>query len=204
MNKLSKEKRDKLILTIIAVVGALGVLYTFVLGTQQDQLAAYRLQIASVKDKVSKAERLVKSDQIVAKNLEESKQALASRTRDMAPQAQAHYWFLKLLDEQRKKQGLSSSFLADITPPEFVPVGLLPKFPFRAASFSVRLNGRFAEIGRFIADLENAYPYFRLQLVRMAPAGNFTGASGSSGGGENPEMLMVEVRVVTLLKPGTT
>lgn len=204
MTKLSKEKRDKLILAIIGVVGALGVLYTFVLGSQQDQLAAYRLQILSIKDKVSKAERLAKSEAIVEKNLEESKQALALRTRDMSQQAQAHYWFLKLLDEQRRKQGLSSSFIADITQPEFQEVGLLPQFPFRAASFGVRVNGHFTDVGKFIADLENNFPYFRVQLVRMSPAGTFTGATSGPGGEDNREKLLTELRVITLLKPGTT
>lgn len=203
MSRLSKEKRDKLILTMIGVAGALGVLYTFVLGSQQDQLAAYQLQILSVKAKVSKAESLVKSEQAVARNLDQSQQALALRTRDMAVQAQAHYWFLKLLDEQRKKQALNSSFIADITKPEFIEVGLLPKFPFRAASFGVRLNGHFNEIGRFIADLENSYPYFRVQLVRMGPTGNTTAIS-STRASDEAEKLMVEMRVITLLKPGTT
>jgi hypothetical protein len=196
MTKLSKEKRDKLILAIVGVLGALGVLHTFVLGSQQDQLAAYRLQILSIKDKVGKAERLVKSEELVARNLEESRQALAARTSDMSQQAQAHYRFLKLLDEQRRKQGLPSSFITEITPPEFQDVGLLPQFPFRAASFGVRVSGHFAEIGRFIADLENNFPYFRVQLVRMAPAGALSGSAA--------EALLTELRVVTLLNPGTT
>ena len=205
MNKLSKEKRDKLILTILAVIGVLGVLYTFVLGAQQDALYTLQTQIASASDKVSKAERLVKSAEIVEANLAESKAALEQRMEDMAPQGQYYYWFLKLLDEFRKSQNLNTGFIVDITQPEFIEVGLIPKFPFRAASFGVRLHGGFQEVGKFIADLENSYPYFRVQNPRAA-----TQAAGLGQPLQALERtsasdkLIVELRVITLIKPGTT
>lgn len=204
MTKLSKDKRDKLVLTVLAVIGVLGILYTFVLGAQKDQLAALQTQIFGVKDKLSKAERLVKSEAIVERNLEESQKVLKERTADMAPQGQYYYWFLKLLDEFRKEHELNPGFLVDITQPEFIEAGLLPQFPFKAASFGVRLNGRFAEIGQFVADLENAYPYFRIQNIRLLPQGTGSGAAApTSGGSEGNDKLIVELRVVTLIKPST-
>jgi hypothetical protein len=201
MNKLSKDKRDKLILTAIGVIGVLGVLYTFILGAQKDSLTALNTQIWSAKDKVAKAERLVKSEEIVQRNLAESQRMLDERMRDMAPQGQYYYWFFKLLDEFRKNEGLNPGFIIDITQPEFIETGLLPKFPFKAASFGVRLNGQFQEVGRFIADLENAYPYFRVQNIRLGPQGT---TLSQAKGGDPSDKLMVELRVVTLIKPGTT
>jgi hypothetical protein len=202
MNKLSKEKRDRLILTIIVVVGTLGVLYTYVYGAQRDRLNTLDLQITGVKAKLASAERLVRSEDFVERNLAENKRLLEERTRDMAPAGQYYYWFLKLLDEFRKEQGLGTGFIVDITQPEFIEVGLLPKFQFKAASFGVRLNGRFHEVGKFIADLENSYPYFRVQDLRMLPGSNLGPAGGS--GEAAREKLMVELRVVTLVKPSTT
>src|SRR5690606_1846020 len=77
--------------------------------------------------------------------------------------------FLKLVDQFRKDEKLDNSFIVDITMPEFSEAGLLPKFPYKAASFGLRVNGQFHDIGRFVANLENAYPYFRVQNVRLAP-----------------------------------
>lgn len=204
MNKMSKDKRDKLILTIIGIMGALGILYTFVLGAQNDQLNTLRTQIAATQDKVSKAERLVKSESIVQANLAESKEQLEARMQDMAPQGQYYYWFFKLLDEFRKKEALNPGFIIDITQPEFVDIGLLPKFPYRAASFGVRLSGQYQEIGRFIAALENKYPYFRVEDPVIVPQGRGGSTQNIPSGGDSSEKLVVEIRVVTPIKPGTT
>jgi len=200
MNKLSKEKRDKLILTIIVVVGALGVLYTYVYGAQKDRLNTLELQIAGVRAKLDSAERMARSEEIVARNLAESKKLFEEHTADMAPSGQYYLWFLTLLTEFRKEQGLGTDFLVDLSQPEFIDIGLLPNFQFQAASFGVRLNGRFHEVGKFIADLENAYPYFRVQDVRMTPGSGLIG--GGADGGK--EKLMVELRVIVPVKPSTT
>jgi Tfp pilus assembly protein PilO len=204
MNKLSKDKRDKLILTIIAIIGVLGVLYTFILGAQKDSLYSLQTQIMGAKDKVSKAERLVKSEEFVQRNLAESQRQLEARTRDMTPPGKDYYWFFKMLDEFREHQDLNLGFIVEITQPEFIEVGLLPKFPFKAASFGVRLHGQYQEIGKFIADLENTYPYFRVQNVRVGTQGLNFAQMPPPGGSDGNEKLMVELRVVTLIKPGTT
>src|SRR4051794_25256157 len=141
MNKLPKEKRDRLILTCLAIAGVLGLLYTFVLGAQKDTLARLELQIAGTQDKLTKAERLAHSAPIVEANLARTKSLLEAEQQNMAPQGQYYYWFLQLLDNYRKKENLEPSFVVDLTQPEFIEAGLLPKFPYKAASFGVRLNG---------------------------------------------------------------
>src|SRR5687768_18541927 len=88
----------------------------------------------------------------------------------MAPQGQYYYWFLKLVDQFRKDEKLDNGFIVDITMPEFIEAGLLPKFPYKAASFGLRVNGQFHDIGRFIASLENTFPYFRVQNIKMTHA----------------------------------
>jgi hypothetical protein len=209
MNKLSKEKRDKLVLTSLAIAAVLGTLYTFVLGAQKETLARVEQQILSTKDKLNKAERLVRSAPIIEVQLGKSRELLEAKQAGMAPQGQYYYWFLQLVDNYRKKENLKPDFIVDLTQPEFIEAGLLPKFPFKAASFGVRLNGRFQDIGRFVADLENCFPYFRVQNIRMSPQGTalgapFAGQNGKGATSDSDEKLMVEIRVVTLIKPGNT
>jgi hypothetical protein len=206
MTKMSKDKRDKLVLTCLAFIGAAGILYTFVLGAQKDQLAVINRQILSTRDKLSKAERLVRNARTIESNLQESQKALEARQDDMAPQGQYYYWFLKLMDQFRKDEKLETDFIVGITQPEFIEAGLLPNFPYKAASFSVRLSGQFHEVGRFIADLENKYPYFRVQNPKLSP--QRLGSSGlaqsrlAASTENNEEKLVVELRVVTLIRPG--
>ena len=208
MNKLSKDKRDKVILFCLIFVGLAGILYTFVLGAQKDQLSSLNKQLITGRDKLSKAERLNRSAPSIEANLKANQKLVEERLESMAPQGQYYYWFLKLIDQFREEEKLSPAFVIDITQPEFIEAGLLPNFPYKAASFGVRLNGRFHDVGRFIADLENKHPYFRVQTLKMAPqrgnavgAGMVKGALPSSPAGDN---LMVELRVVTLIRGGTT
>jgi Tfp pilus assembly protein PilO len=205
MNKLSKEKRDKLILVCIAIAGVLGALYTFVLGAQKDTLATLQAAITGTKAKLEKAEVLVRSGDTIAARLEESKKLIESRQEKMAPPGQYYYWFLKLIDQFRKDEKLDTAFIVDITQPEFVESGLLPKFPYKAASFGLRLSGQYHEIGKFIAAVENSFPYFRVQNIRLAPRGIGQGAATKQvAATENEGKLTVELKIVTLVKPGTT
>lgn len=215
MSKLSKEKRDKLILVCLLFIGALGVLYTFVLGAQRDKLSTYENQLASVRDKLSKAERLMKSGPIVESNLAENSKKLELMQKDMAPQG-AYYWFLKLLEEFRTREGLDQNFLADLRQPEATDPGLLPKFPYRALTTGVRTSGKFHDIGRFIADFENAFPYMRVEQIRLQPQ---TEGQGRRARGEGPnqqgeadqdmpapstEKLVGDLLIVTFVKPSAS
>lgn len=208
MNKISKEKRDRLILVCIAIAAVLGGLYTFVLGAQKDRLATLENQITGLKAKLSKAETMVRNAEMIEASLAQSKAVIDSRQENMAPQGQYYYWFLKLIDQFRKDEKLDTEFIMDITQPEFVDAGLLPKFPYKAASFGLRLNGHFHEVGKFVADLENNFPFFRVQNVRItkhgAPTQTVAAKQASTSLETAEDKLIVELRIVTLIKPGTT
>ena len=208
--KLSKDKRDKLVLTCLGFIGAVGLLYTFVLGAQKDQLGVLSKQLLIGRDKLAKAERLVKSKPTIEADLQSSQKILDGRHQTMAPPGQYYYWFLKLMDQFREEEKLTTAFIIDITQPEFIEAGLVPNFPYKAASFGLRLNGQYQEIGRFIADLENNFPYFRVQNIRMVPQGAaFPGTASlrQTAVAATPTKdgsLVVELRVVTLIRGGTT
>ena len=206
--KISKDKRDKLILTCLAFMGVAGVLYTFVLGAQQETLARLQKQLLLGRDKLAKAERLVKSRATIEGDLKSSQEVLDKRLEQMAPQGQYYYWFIKLMDRFREQENLASSFIIDVTQPEFIEAGLAPNFPYKAASFGLRLSGGYQEIGRFISDLENAYPYFRVQNVRMSPQGTaFPGTIDTKQPAlaqSSDAKLIVELRIVTLFRGGNT
>ena len=215
MNKLSKEKRDKLILVCIGVVAVLGVLYTFVLGAQKDKLNTIQTQISSAQTKLAKAESALRSADSIEATLAENRKQIDSRQEKMAPQGQYYYWFLKLVDQFRKDEKLDSGFIVDITMPDFPEVGLLPNFPYKAASFGLRVNGKFHDIGRFVADLENTFPFFRVQNIRISPSpvqaptlqpqslSSFTGLPTAPEAVEVEPKCVAELRIVTLIKPGT-
>lgn len=202
MNKLSKEKREKLILTIIGICGVLGLLYTFVLGAQKDELRKLEAQLTGVQDKLAKAERLVRNAESIQEELAVNRAELEKRQAEMAPSGQYYYWFLKMLDGFRQEEKLDNNFILDVTQPEFASVGLIPDFPYQAGYFGVRVTGQFQEIGRFFAGLENKYPYMRIQNVKLQP--QIAQNPGSEAGTPAAtDKIIAEFKIVTLFNPGT-
>ena len=211
MKKLSKEKRDKLILVCFAAVAVAGVLYTFVLGSQKDKLSTIQSQITGVQAKLAKAEAALKAADTIEAQLAENKKLIDVKQEHMAPQGQYYYWFFRFVDQFRKDEKLDSGFILDITMPEFIEAGMLPKFPYKAAVFGLRVNGQFHDIGRFIANLENTYPYIRVQNIHLSPVPRTSGAAAPVTVGNLTSLLqpppetklIAELKVVTLIKPGS-
>ena len=222
MTKLSKEKKERLILVVMGLGGLLLVLYTMVIGGQKDELLALNGKLAIVQDKLAKAERMVDNADTIETELTNLRAELKARQEFMAPQGQYYIWFFKLLDGFRQELRLEPNFIMDVTQPEIGTVGMLPKFPYNAGFFGVRVSGQFQEIGRFFAELENRYPYMRIQSVRLQPfafdnTGTTAGVAPQNeavaaaikqpapavAGRSQGQKIIAEFKIVTLFNPGT-
>src|SRR5437667_30229 len=79
-----------------------------------------------------------------------------------------HYtWAIKLLEEARARHDVK---IIETTRPVKGDVGLLPQFPYQAAIFTVRGAGHYHDFGKFLADFENSFPYFRVQNLSLSVA----------------------------------
>jgi Tfp pilus assembly protein PilO len=199
MNKLSKDKRDKLILICIAAAGIIAVLYFFVLTDMQDEYATLGTRLISMRDKVSKSERLLKRQNDLNAQLEVARKALNERQAVMPRPGEDHVWFMKIMEERRSKFNLD---IGDIRNPEAWDAGVLPKFPFKAVAFNVSLIGGYTDFGRFLADFENTYPYMRVQLMNVSPDVPQAPPGTAQAGGED-RRLRFNFRVISLIKTQT-
>ena len=202
MNKLSKEKRDKLLLIAIGTAGILAVLYLFVVSPQQTTLANYAEKTDSAKDRLAKADRWLRMAPNVRSRLEACRKELEAKQEGMAP-VDKFKWFYNTMEKFLAQHQVK---LIDITrEPEVGSAGVLPKFPYQAASFGVKLVGRYHEFGSFLADFENQFPYMRVQNIDLEP--EVTSSPGIRDGlgaelsGPNSTALAISMRVVTLVKP---
>src|SRR3569832_1795049 len=117
MNKLPKDKRDKLLLICIGVVGIVSVLYFLVLTDMKDEQAILNTKIFSLKDKIDKSERLMKRQSDFQTHLEQLRQALNQRQAAMPRPGEDHVWFLKVMEDRRTQYNLD---ISDIHSPEAV------------------------------------------------------------------------------------
>lgn len=204
MNKLSKEKRDRLLLVCLGTAAILCALYLLVVTAQRTALAACAEQTDLAKDKLAKAERWLRMAPGIQSRLEACRQELASRQEQMAP-LDKFKWFYNTLEGFLTRHQVK---LIDITrEPQVGEVGVLPKFPYQAAVFGVKLRARYHDFGKFLADFENEFPYMRVQNIEIEPeilsqASSFTETSEQERRASVSEALAINMRVVTLVKPG--
>lgn len=206
MNKMSKDKRDKLILTILAIIGVLGVLYTFVIGAQNDALNSYMNGSNKGRDQLDKAQRLIRNAPIIEQNLATNRFKLQEMQVDMSPPGAEYYTFVKVLKEFETKMDMTL-VAAVATKADMVDPGLLPKFPYPATAISFTPSAHFHDIGRFIAEFENNYPYMRVAAIRLHPDTAVRGARRMPVAGEaeqSNEKLGGEIRLVNFIKPNAS
>jgi Tfp pilus assembly protein PilO len=165
MNKLSKEKKDKLLLTGLAALGTIAVLYFLVITDQKAEIDSLKNKISALSSKRDMSSRLGKKGGDIQANFEAQKKILEQKQAEMPRPEEDHIWFIRIMEDMRSKYGLE---LDDIVPPQPVEAGVLPKFPFRAISLSVSMVGSYTDFGRFLADFENRYPYMRVQNLTIA------------------------------------
>jgi hypothetical protein len=73
---------------------------------------------------------------------------------------------------------------------------LLAKFPYTQVSISIKGTGYYHDIGRFIAELENDLPLFRVLNLELEPA-----QPGAHGEKDRAEKLSFKMSIVALVKP---
>lgn len=199
MNKLSKDKRDKLILTIIAVVGIIAVVYFFVLTDMKDEHATLGTKIISTRDRIDKAERVIKRQATFNEEMAALKASLNTRQAAMPRPGEDHVWFLKIMEDRRGTYNLD---INEIRNPEAWDPGVLPNFPFKGVSFNVTLVGGYTDFGRFLADFENEFPYMRVQLMNVTPDAQ-PGPPGQPQVAQDTGKLRFNFRVISLIKTQT-
>lgn len=192
MKNLPKEKRDRLILIGLGTVMALLVFWYGLLNSQKKSLVQIAKRTIEQQNKVNNAQRLVNSTSEIQKNEEALTAKLKTIEAGMAS-GDMYSWIILTVNKFR------AGYKVEI--PQFsreVPcdVGILAKFPYKAAVFNLRGTAYFHDLGKFLADFENSFPYLRVQNLELEPAG---GSSATATG--DSEKLAFKMEIVTLLSP---
>jgi hypothetical protein len=119
---------------------------------------------------------------------------LQKREASLAPDRDTYAWMvvntINPFIQNRKGVNINS-----VSQPEFADYGLIPKFPYKWATFHLKGVGYFHEFGKFVADFENTYPYFRIQSLEIA---------SSPGAASDLEKLGFNFDIVAPVNPGGT
>ena len=193
MKKLSKEKRNQLILVVMVTVMGVAGLWFGLINTQQQKIHQLEEIKTGIAGQLAQIEQAGKNADRLEAELEQSSKEL-SRVEDEMASGDLYAWMLKtvgLLKLQHKVE------IPSLSPPEVKDVNLLPKFPYKQANYGIGGTAYYHDLGKFVADVENQYPYFRLLNLDISPEMSMAG-----GEKEIKERLTFKMDVITLVKPG--
>ena len=197
MPRLSKDKRDKLILVAIGTIAIVVGLWLGVVRTRNDQLKISRTTLDKAKDKLDKARNVVRLAAQAQAEMEAATNKMGLIEETMAS-GDLYSWAYLLLEKARGGHDVN---IIEVARPAKGEVGVLAQFPYDAAIFSVRGLGYYHEFGKFLADFENRFPYFRVQNLSLSGGSEGSTGASSSVAQSGEEKLSFKMDIVALIKP---
>ncbi|MFO1477095.1 MAG: hypothetical protein U1F98_10645 [Verrucomicrobiota bacterium] len=193
MNKLSNQKRNQLILVVLANLAVIAGLWWFLIRTQQESLQALDAKRATDQAKVSEIRESIKNSKQIEEDLLVVSNLLDVQEQEMA----SGDLYASMVNSIKKfKAGYKLEIPQFNTSGSLVEATLLPKFPYKQFTVTIQGVARYAELGRFIADFENEFPSSRLINLELTPA--------SATSPEDKDKLAFKVDVVSLVRPAAT
>ena len=189
--KLSKEKKSHLVLVALLTVGALAGLWFGLISAQKERLGEIAKKIDATKDQKSKMQQVVRD----AAQVEDALRAATRKLNDIEigiPSASGdlYSWVVNSL-----KQFNSPNYRVDMPQfgiPSVAEMRMLPSFPYNQATVPVSGSAYYWDLGKFLADFENRFPYMRVQNINLVPGGGLTA-------GER-ERLTFQMEFIALVK----
>lgn len=189
MAKLSKDKRDRVILVCLVSVFAMAAVWMLLVRSQQEKLKQMAVEVANLEEQIKGTKRLLDQREQFEKAVTRFKTELEKREDGMA-NGDRYFWFVNMLNKFKADYKVE---IPQISPETVGPAAIFPAFPYESATFKIGGSAHFYDFGRFLRDLENNHPYFRVQNLDLEP-----------DGASQAEKVNFRMDVVTLIKPATS
>jgi Tfp pilus assembly protein PilO len=189
MNKLSKEKRTQLIITMLVTVVILAAIWSFLISSQKNTLKTLEDKKAGAQKKLSDMQFAIKNVGKLEAELAEAKKSLEVLEENMAS-GDLNSWMVGTIRQFKLRYNVE---IPRFSPAAVADTSLFPKFPYKQVSVTISGTAHYHDIGRFVADLENRFPQIRIQNLSI-----------ESSGPTDMEKLGFQMDIVVLVKSGTT
>lgn len=195
MNKISKEKKQQIIAILIGSVVLVGCLWYFVIGGQRESIAARMREIDDTDKKIDAAQKLKAKKDKAETDLEAANKRLGTIEDGMAS-GDLYSWVILTMNKFRSGPPPHKVDIRNFSREEIIKVGILPDFPYQGAKYVMTGTAHYHDLGKFIAEFENTFPYFHIRNVDMGPT--------DGGSSEDAEKLGFRMEIVALIKPTPT
>ena len=192
-SKITNAKRNQIIGLILATLLVLGGLGYGLIKRQYDNLQSLAMKKGEDDSKLQLMETAVKNADQIAVALAGVSESLAEKEATMAS-GDIYSWSIDTMKR------FKNNYKVEI--PQFGPissqaeVNLLPGFPYKQATLNVGGKAYYHDLGSFITDFENQFPFMR--------SVNLTLDVDNSPAASEREKLSFKMDILTLVKPGNS
>ena len=188
MNRLPKEKRDQLVLVGMGTLFLLILICYGLIRPQYANISGINTQIDKKRTDLQKMEETIKKGDTVSTQLADLTYTLSQAEGDMVSGDPAQ-WIYNTIRNFKEHYKVDISVNSQLSMGE---VDLLPHFPYKQLKVTVGGTAYYHDLGKFIADFENAFPHTRFANLTLEPVG---------GTGDNSEKLTFRMDIIALANP---
>ncbi|HEY9175788.1 MAG TPA: hypothetical protein VI136_26205 [Verrucomicrobiae bacterium] len=189
MNSLPKERLRQAAAVLIVAAAVLAGLWYTLINSQERRLADLGKRIAAAQQELDKMRKAVAGAKDLEANLNAASETLEAIEAEMAS-GDLFSWQVNVIKQFKGPHPVDIPQFGQPVEKDAAP---LPKFPYRQVSIPIAGTAYFHDLGKFLADFENQFPYARIQNLELEPA--------SAASGAEREKLTFRMDVVTLVKP---
>jgi hypothetical protein len=193
MKNVSKEKQTQLVLAVVVILLVLCGLYFGLISFQLRSLHRVQEQAVGTHHKVEQIEQALKMAAQVEQQLADTRAQVAQLESGMAS-GDLYSWFIETIRQFKLSYHVDIPQFSQVDGPK--EMTLMPSFPYKQATLSVGGTAFWEDLGHFIADFENQFPFARITNLSVEPA--------SGGAAMEPEKLSFKMDIIVLVKPATT
>jgi hypothetical protein len=190
MIKLSKEKRNQLLLVLLLTSAALVGLWFGLINTQHKSLAALANARANAERQLQRMSQTVENAESIDAQLSDASKQLAGAEATMAS-GDLYSWAINTLKQFKLPYRVDIPQFSQMDGPR--DVTMLPAFPYKQATMTISGTAQFQDFGKFIADFENEFPYIRVLNLTLEPVTAIVST--------DRERLAFKLEIAALVKP---
>ncbi len=188
MNKLSKAKRDQLILVGLGT-GFMLILIGFgLIRSQYATISGINSRVAAARSELDSMQASSKKASNISSQVTNLTATLAQTESDLASGDPAQ-WIYNSIRNFKERYQVDVAVTSQLSVGE---VNFLPHFPYKQIQVTVGGKAYYHDLGKFIADFENSFPHARIANLNIEP----DDSSGKGG-----EKLAFRMELVVLTNP---
>jgi Tfp pilus assembly protein PilO len=191
MSKTLRPGHARVALTVLAGVLVLIVMWYTLLDAPRAKLQEKARARAAVSSSLDKARQQIAEAAKTKASIDVAAERVQEMERKM-PIGDPYRWLVKAFLDFPAAARVT---LANIEPPHVSESALLPKVPYKTATFTLTGTAHYHDFGTFLAELENYFPHMRVRKLELSP-----GYPGEADSAE-AERLNFQLEIIALFKP---